>query len=67
MRRGAGVAATGCDRVVGNLQSRAPWDHDLVTDLPTFTTMGNNAETASNWAHQSAPDPATVLADEPSP
>ena len=52
-------------RVVGNLQSRAPWDHDLVTDLPTFTTMGNNAETASNWAHQSAPDPATVLADEP--
>jgi extracellular elastinolytic metalloproteinase len=50
-------AATGCDRVVGNLQSRAPWDHDLVTDLPTFTTMGNNAETASNWAHQSAPIP----------
>jgi hypothetical protein len=50
-------AAPGCDRVVGNLQSRAPWDHDLVTDLPTFTTTGNNAETASNWAHQSAPIP----------
>jgi extracellular elastinolytic metalloproteinase len=49
--------APGCDRVVGNLHSRAPWDHDLVTDLPTFTTMGNNAETASNWAHQSAPIP----------
>ena len=46
-----------CDRVVGNLASRAPWDHDLVTDLPTNTTMGNNAETASNWAHQSAPIP----------
>ena len=49
--------ATGCDKVVGNLESRAPWDHDLVTDLPTFTTMGNNAEAASNWAHQSAPVP----------
>ncbi len=47
--------ADGCDRVVGNLSSRAPWDHDLVTDLPTFTTMGNNAEAASNWAHQSTP------------
>ncbi len=46
-----------CDRVVGNLASRAPWDHDLATDLPTNTTMGNNAETASNWAHQSAPIP----------
>jgi extracellular elastinolytic metalloproteinase len=50
-------AAPGCDRVVANLQSRAPWDHDLVTDLPSFTTTGNNAETASNWAHQSAPVP----------
>jgi extracellular elastinolytic metalloproteinase len=49
--------ATGCDKVVGNLLSRAPWDHDLVTDLPTFTTVGNNAEAASNWAHQSAPVP----------
>ena len=49
--------ATGCDKVVGNLLSRSPWDHDLVTDLPTFTTMGNNAEAASNWAHQSAPVP----------
>ena len=50
-------AATGCDRVVGNLASRAPWDHDLVTDLATLTTMGNSAESASNWAHQSAPVP----------
>jgi extracellular elastinolytic metalloproteinase len=48
-------SAAGCDRVVGNLASRAPWDHDLITDLPTFTTMGNNAESASNWAHQSTP------------
>jgi extracellular elastinolytic metalloproteinase len=50
-------AAPGCDRVVSNLASRAPWDHDLKTDTPTFTTIGNNAVTAESWTNENVPAP----------
>jgi hypothetical protein len=32
-----------------NLASRAPWDHNVQTNAPTFTTSGNNAVTAEAW------------------
>ena len=40
---------TGCDRKEQNLASRAPWDVDPHTGLPTFTSIGNNAKTAEAW------------------
>jgi len=33
-------SAPNCDRVVGNLASRAPWDFDLRANASTFTTSG---------------------------
>ncbi|HEY9376422.1 MAG TPA: M36 family metallopeptidase, partial [Jiangellaceae bacterium] len=42
---------------VDNLAARYPWDHDPVTDTPTFTTVGNNAVTAESWTHPTAPAP----------
>src|SRR5205085_826709 len=32
-----------------NLASRAPWDHNVQTNMPTDTTSGNNAITAESW------------------
>ena len=61
----AGEAAD-CDKVVGNLASRAPWDHDLRANAPTLTTIGNNAVTATSWAHPRT-ERAPVQADEPEP
>jgi extracellular elastinolytic metalloproteinase len=46
-----------CERLVGNLASRAPWDHDVKTNVSTSTTIGNNAVTAESWTHQSVPSP----------
>ncbi|WP_375478354.1 M36 family metallopeptidase [uncultured Jatrophihabitans sp.] len=40
---------TGCDRKEQNLASRSPWDVDVATGLPTFTTAGNNAITGEAW------------------
>lgn len=51
------VGAPGCDEVIGNLASRAPWDHDLKADTPTFTTRGNNASAAESWTHPLLPSP----------
>ena len=39
----------GCDREVGNGASRAPWDYNLRSNTPTFTTVGNNAATGEAW------------------
>ena len=44
-------SAADCTRAVGNLASRAPWDHDTRTGVPTSTTIGNNAVTAESWTH----------------
>ena len=51
------AAENECDRVVGNLAARAPWDHDVKANTPTSTTIGNNAVTAESWTHQSVPSP----------
>ena len=45
------------DEVVGNPASRAPWDHNVKANAPTFTTMGNNARTAESWTHPLLPSP----------
>jgi extracellular elastinolytic metalloproteinase len=49
--------ATGCDRVIGNLASRGPWDHDQKTNAPTLTTRGNNARSATSWTNANFPSP----------
>jgi extracellular elastinolytic metalloproteinase len=48
-------SAPGCDRVVGNLASRAPWDFDLHANQPTFTTSGNNNKAATSWSNDTVP------------
>jgi hypothetical protein len=48
-------AAEGCDRVVGNLASRAPWDYDARANVTTFTTSGNNNKAATSWASGGSP------------
>ncbi|MEO6502216.1 MAG: M36 family metallopeptidase [Jatrophihabitantaceae bacterium] len=49
---------TGCDRKEQNLASRAPWDVNPNSGLPTFTTAGNNAVTAESWLSPLTPGPA---------
>ena len=51
------VAAPGCDRVVNNLASRGPWDHDHKLNTSTFTTKGNNARSATSWTDPFLPSP----------
>jgi extracellular elastinolytic metalloproteinase len=46
-----------CDREVQNLASRAPWDVNVRTNTPTFTTLGNNANTAEAWTTPLSPGP----------
>ena len=52
----AGEAAD-CDRVVGNLASRGPWDFSFKANAPTLTTSGNNANAATSWTHPFLPSP----------
>jgi uncharacterized repeat protein (TIGR01451 family) len=40
---------TGCGPVLDNLAARGPWDVDQRTDTPTFTTLGNAANTQDAW------------------
>jgi hypothetical protein len=54
-------AAPGCDRVVGNLASRAPWDFDLHANTPTFTTSGNNNKAATSWTNDTVPSPPQFM------
>jgi uncharacterized repeat protein (TIGR01451 family) len=44
-----GVAVPGCQFELRNLAARAPWDYNTRTNQPTFTTRGNNAQTAEAW------------------
>ena len=53
----ASTNAADCDEIVGNLASRAPWDHDVKANTPSYTTIGNNARTAESWFHQFLPAP----------
>ena len=53
----AGETAADCDRVIGNLASRVPWDFDVKANAPTATTIGNNAHSAESWTDGSLPAP----------
>jgi hypothetical protein len=46
-----------CDREVQNAASRAPWDFSFRTNAPTFTTVGNNAQSSEGWSNFRAPGP----------
>ena len=50
-----GPGGEACDREVQNLASRFPWDVNGHTQTPTFTTSGNNAETAEAWTSPLTP------------
>ena len=54
-------AADGCDKVVGNLASRGPWDHDHKLNTATRTTKGNNARSATSWTHPFLPFPPQYM------
>jgi hypothetical protein len=54
-------SAPGCDRVVGNLASRSPWDYDARANANTFTTSGNNNKAATSWAAAGAPSPPQFM------
>jgi len=56
-QRPAAEDAEACSRIVGNLASRAPWDFDPRSNLPSNTTIGNNAVTAESWTDPSLPAP----------
>jgi extracellular elastinolytic metalloproteinase len=53
--------AAGCDRVVGNLASRSPWDYDARANETTYTTSGNNNKAATSWTNGSAPSPPQFM------
>ena len=40
-----------------NTASRAPWDVNVATTTPSFTTLGNNADTAESWTSPLSPGP----------
>ncbi|HEX8649767.1 MAG TPA: M36 family metallopeptidase [Pyrinomonadaceae bacterium] len=44
-----GVNVPGCQFELRNLAARAPWDYDTRANSPTFTTRGNQAQTAEAW------------------
>ena len=58
--------ATDCDRVVGNLASRGPWDFNFKANAPTLTTIGNNANSATSWTHPFLPAPPQYRPTSPS-
>ena len=49
--------AADCDRVVGNLASRGPWDFNFKANAATNTTIGNNANSATSWQDPLVPSP----------
>ncbi|MDQ3333283.1 MAG: M36 family metallopeptidase, partial [Planctomycetota bacterium] len=51
------VPIPGCEMEVQNLASRVPWDYNARTNTPTFTTSGNNAQSAEAWTSPLTPGP----------
>jgi hypothetical protein len=51
----AGVPVPECQREVRNPWARAPWDLNVRTGAPTFTTIGNAANSAEQWLNPAAP------------
>jgi extracellular elastinolytic metalloproteinase len=56
-----------CQMVLENTASRAPWDHLIQTDSPSFTTTGNNAISAEAWMAAVVPPPVGPVALGPGP
>ncbi|CAN5596109.1 hypothetical protein BH20CHL6_BH20CHL6_17320 [soil metagenome] len=54
-RTGCWIDATGCDFELENLAARVPWDHNVQTNQPTFTTIGNYAITGEAWGSPLTP------------
>jgi hypothetical protein len=52
----ASTNAGDCNRVIGNLASRSPWDVDGKVGAPSNTTIGNNARTQEVWTDASQPN-----------
>jgi uncharacterized repeat protein (TIGR01451 family) len=52
-----GTPVPGCQLELRNLASRVPWDHGVQTNTPTFTSLGNNANTAEAWTSPLTPGP----------
>lgn len=50
-----GAPVAGCQFQLKNLAARAPWDHDVRLNAPTFTTKGNNANSAEAWGSPLTP------------
>jgi len=52
---GLSPADAECQFALANLASRAPWDFNVKTNTPTFTTKGNNANSAEAWVSPLTP------------
>jgi extracellular elastinolytic metalloproteinase len=52
-----GPGGEACAEEVQNLASRFPWDVNPRTGTPTFTTSGNNAQSAEAWTSPLTPGP----------
>jgi extracellular elastinolytic metalloproteinase len=54
-----------CDKVIGNLASRSPWDFSPKANAPTNTTAGNNARSAESWTDPIQPAPNQFMPTSP--
>ncbi|WBB70183.1 M36 family metallopeptidase [Micromonospora sp. WMMD812] len=58
--RWCGDPAPGCAAAFRDPASGNPWDVDVATDTPTFTSRGNSANTVVSWGAGSPVVPATA-------
>jgi extracellular elastinolytic metalloproteinase len=49
------VPIPGCQYQLKNIAARAPWDHNILTNTPSLTTVGNNAITGEAWGSPLTP------------
>jgi extracellular elastinolytic metalloproteinase len=54
-----GTPVPGCDLTLKNLAARGPWDYDFRTNMPTYSTRGNAADTAEAWTSPLTPGPTS--------
>jgi extracellular elastinolytic metalloproteinase len=50
-----GILPSGCQFSVFSQAARAPWDHNVSTNTPSFTTTGNQAYTSEAWGSPLTP------------
>ncbi|MEX2546692.1 MAG: M36 family metallopeptidase [Chloroflexota bacterium] len=56
-----GATVPECSSAVGKLQNlaaRVPWDHQVQSNTPSYTTIGNNAIAGEAWTTPLTPGPA---------